>query len=249
MSTFSPKIIRYKALDSTNREAFRLDEKGSLSEGTVVLAESQLAGRGQGSTYWESAPGLNLTFSLVLRPVFLPPAQQFLLNQTIALGIRDSLSTFLFPERVSIKWPNDIYCRRGKISGTLIENRIMGHRFDLCVAGIGINVNQEVFTSDAPNPISLRNLTGKQFEPEEVLQRCLDAIGQWYEELRSEVIQKIQKTYLEHLMGLNKCMRFRAAQETFAGVITGVDLYGRLQILCENQQLQTFDIKEVQLLL
>ncbi len=249
MDLFNTKIIRLDVTDSTNREAFRLLESGSLAEGTVIVAESQSSGRGQGKTKWESAPGRNLTFSLVLRPLFLPPAQQFLLNQTIALSIRDSLAPFLFPERVSIKWPNDIYCRMGKVSGTLIENRIMGNQFDLCVAGIGINVNQEVFTSDAPNPLSLKNLTGIEYDLEDLLQSSLESIGRWYGWLSSGQSQKIQQTYLEHLLGLNDKLRFRAGEDTFAGTITGVDQYGRLQILHENQQTLIFDIKEVQMLL
>ncbi|MBW6497474.1 MAG: biotin--[acetyl-CoA-carboxylase] ligase [Bacteroidales bacterium] len=249
MYPFNPIIHRLQAIDSTNREAFRLLETGSLKEGTVIVAESQSAGRGQGKTMWESAPGLNLTFSLLLRPVFLPPAQQFLLNQTIALGIRDCLSDKLFPERVSIKWPNDIYCKMGKVSGTLIENRIMGGTFDWCVAGIGINVNQEVFSSDAPNPLSIKNLTNRAYDLEEMLNNCLAAIGKWYGMLRNGQLRNIQKVYLEHLMGLNEKGRFKAGKETFAGTITGVDQYGRLQILDENQQNLTFDIKEVQFLL
>lgn len=249
MYPFHTKIIRLQAIDSTNREAFRLLESGSLAEGTVIMAESQTSGRGQGKTMWESAQGRNLTFSLVLRPVFLPPALQFLLNQTIGLGIRDSLAGHLSPERVCIKWPNDIYCQMGKVSGTLIENRIMGSIFDICVVGIGINVNQEVFTSDAPNPLSIKNITGREYDLEELLHEFLESIGRWYGLLRSGKHHQIKQAYLEHLLGLNEKLRFRSGEESFAGTITGVDQYGRLQILHENQQPLTFDIKEVQMLL
>lgn len=244
-----PQTIRLKETDSTNREAFRIMEHTALAEGTVIIAAHQYSGRGQGKTIWESAPGMNLTFSLILRPVFLPPADQFLLNQTIALGLRVGLTSLVANSGITIKWPNDIYYKKGKISGTLIENRIMGNQFEVSVVGIGINVNQAEFSSDVPNPVSLKNITGRVYDLNDTLEIIIESIMNWYNKLFTGKHEEIQESYQEHLLGFGQQLKYLAGEETFSGTIRGLDEYGRLIIERESGRLQAFDIKEVRLLL
>lgn len=242
------KIIRFESVASTNQEALSLNAIEPLDEGTVILAWHQYAGRGQGKSKWESEAGKNLTFSLVLRPLFLPPARQFILNQAIALGIREGLARLINDDRFSIKWPNDIYYNAGKVSGMLIENQITGAFLVLSVAGIGINLNQEVFVSDAPNPLSLKNINGADFDSNIALKVCLRAIFKWYEKLKLQQFEQIRHTYLENLLGFGIPMKFGCASGTFSGVISGVDDYGKLIIERGNRHLQAFDFKEVSFL-
>jgi BirA family biotin operon repressor/biotin-[acetyl-CoA-carboxylase] ligase len=243
------QLIRLKETDSTNREVFRLLQTQTLPEGTILITENQFAGRGQGQSSWESEPGKNLTFSLILRPVFLPPAEQFYLNQTIALGIKDCLEKFLPSDTISIKWPNDIYFANGKIAGILIENRILGSQFDLSVAGIGINVNQLTFLSNAPNPVSMINISGKSFILDHVLETCAENILSWYQVLKNQEFPKIKLAYITNLYGFGKWLGFKSSEKLFQGMISGVDDYGRLQIKEPNGHTHSFDFKEVSFML
>lgn len=245
----APKTIRLEETDSTNREAFRILEHTPLPEGTVIVAAHQHSGRGQGKTTWESAPGLNLTFSLILRPIFLHPAKQFLLNQTIAMGLREGLAGILADSGILIKWPNDIYYEKSKISGTLIENQILGNQFEVSVAGIGINVNQAVFASDAPNPVSMKNITGRTYDLNNTMEIIIKSIMNWYNKLITGKHEEIQKSYQEYLLGFGKPLKYLAGEEIFSGTITGLDEYGRLIIERESGRIQSFDLKEVRLLL
>lgn len=249
MGTIYPQIIPLESTDSTNREAFRLLGQGSPAEGTVILATRQYAGRGQGQASWESEPGKNLTFSVILRPVFLPPASQFLLNQSIALGVRDGLASLLpGGEKILIKWPNDIFWKNQKVSGTLIENQVQGNRLMLSVAGIGININQETFSVNAPLAVSLKNITGQSYELATAFRAVFEAMMKWYETLREENHPLIRASYLEHLLGLGETRNFGREGKVFSGKITGVDQFGRLLIETTAGQLARFDIRELSFL-
>ena len=147
------KIIKLDEIDSTNNYTSKLLANSNVIEGTVVVAKAQSSGRGQLSNQWESEYGKNILASFVFYPKFLPVQQQFLLSKVIALGVRDLLT--LFVDKVKVKWPNDIYIDNKKVAGILIENSIMGHTLESSIAGVGININQTVFLSDAPNPVSL----------------------------------------------------------------------------------------------
>ena len=136
---------------------------GSLPHGAVIAARVQTAGRGQRGNTWESEPGKNLTFSMLLRPRTIPAARQFELSMLVALGVCDAL-TEASGEVFSVKWPNDIYHGDRKICGILIENSLEGVRIGRSIAGIGININQRRFVSDAPNPVSLAAITGRDYD-------------------------------------------------------------------------------------
>jgi len=140
----------------------------------MVNAREQRAGRGQKGNHWESEPGKNLTFSIFLRPDGIPVRSQFSISEAIALGICESLAAFGIGAKV--KWPNDIYVGSRKICGILIEHSIMGTEIMYSVAGAGVNVNQQTFLSDAPNPVSMIQLKRTEFDLKEVRNRISDCI-------------------------------------------------------------------------
>ena len=161
--------IRLEEVDSTNRYAKTLSES---DEWQLVTAEFQTAGRGAGTNSWESERGENLLFSLVVRPKSLEASRAFALSEALSLAISDALSSYV--EGVSIKWPNDIYCGQRKMTGILIENELAGPLVRRSILGVGLNVNQKRFVSDAPNPVSLCQVLGREVDREEVLKRFLD---------------------------------------------------------------------------
>lgn len=135
----------------------------SLSGGTVVLARSQSRGRGQRGNSWEAEPGKNVTMSMLLRDLPVGPRRQFIISEAVALSVADTVSGLLpgMEDKVAVKWPNDIYVADRKIAGILIECGILGDRLTHVIAGIGLNINQTEFRSDAPNPESVARLTGR----------------------------------------------------------------------------------------
>ena len=190
-------IIKVKTLESTNSYLKALAEKQMLKEGTVVTAINQTAGKGQRGNAWESEDGKNITCSFLFYPTFLPMQQHFLFSEAISLAVKETLDAYV--EGITIKWPNDIYYKEQKIAGILIENELMGSTYVLSVAGIGINVNQEKFLSDAPNPVSLRQITGRKWDTEILLTKLVQTVLFWYDRLRNEETGMIIRAYHEAL--------------------------------------------------
>ena len=139
----------------------------------VVWADFQTAGRGQGSNRWESERGKNLLFSMLLHPYGVRAHRQFRISMAISLAICKALGQHI--GHLSIKWPNDIYWRDGKIGGILIENTLQGNSVKDCIIGIGLNVNQRVFRGDAPNPVSLWQISEQETDCEQLLHDILEA--------------------------------------------------------------------------
>jgi len=131
-----------------------MNRQSADREFTTVIAERQTAGKGQRGNSWESEDCRNITFSFVLYPTFIEARRQFILSQIVSLSIKEELDQWT--EGISIKWPNDIYWNDKKICGILIENDLSGHHIGRSISGIGVNINQDVFRSNAPNPISLK---------------------------------------------------------------------------------------------
>ena len=160
-------IYRFNSLDSTSTQMARMG--ADVHHGDIVLAFAQTEGRGQRGNSWESAPGLNLTFSLLLCPPNLHASDAWRMSMAVSVGLVNALAGFS-DEPVLLKWPNDVYVGDRKLCGILIENALCGSFVSRSVVGIGINVNQTEFVSDAPNPVSLKQLTDKTFDLDEVLE-------------------------------------------------------------------------------
>ena len=166
-------IIWLESADSTNDELRRrLERSGHLS---VMAAVMQSAGRGQGDHVWHSAPGLNLTFSILMRYSLLKASDALAVTSVMTLGICDYLQARGIAPW--IKWPNDIWVGDRKICGILVENSIRAGMIDFSIVGVGLNVNQTDWPSELPNPVSLKDLTGKVYDTHEELERLSDAIS------------------------------------------------------------------------
>ena len=171
------EIINIEETASTNSYLSRIAAESA--HGTVVSAYRQTAGRGQRGNSWESEPGKNLTFSILLKGTGVAPSGQFSLSEACALGVASTLRRYI--GQASVKWSNDIYYGDSKICGMLIEHSLSGGKIDHTIAGIGINVNQTVFRSDAPNPISMAMVAGHEFDTGEVLESvCKEFLGSLY---------------------------------------------------------------------
>jgi len=240
-------LVTLKQVDSTNTFLKSiLSNSRPVPEGTVIMAESQYAGRGQQQNRWNSEPSKNLTFSLLLNPVFLPPLKQFLLTQAISLGVAGALQNIL-GDKVKIKWPNDIYYEQKKLGGILIENILQGTLIKHSVTGIGLNINQESFPDWVPNPVSVKQILHTDYDLRRLLSDICAHIEGWYLRLKASKFEQIHAAYLLSLYAYRQESRFKAGGESFTGTITGIQENGRLQVQQENG-LNEYNFKEIEFL-
>lgn len=239
---FNP-IIKLDSIDSTNNYATARLAKENWAEGTTIISSVQSNGKGQTGNSWESEKDKNLLTSVVLYPTFLPIQHQFEISKVVALAVHDVASEFV--GNVTIKWPNDIYVGSKKIAGILIENAIMGNEISWVVAGVGLNVNQTKFLSDAPNPVSIAMLTGMEYDLYEVLNKFLKHLHKWYNRLKKEGSSEIDQLYLNKLYRIDETAQYHDSLGSFTGKITGVNPFGHLIIQKENGETCSYGFKEV----
>ncbi|MEM6269940.1 MAG: biotin--[acetyl-CoA-carboxylase] ligase [Bacteroidota bacterium] len=237
-------FVELQAVESTNRYATKLLPTG-IPEGTVVLAHHQTAGRGQQGNQWHSAPGKNLTFSLVLYPHYLSSPQIFLLNKLFSVALYDFLRVELPEADLWIKWPNDLLLNRQKVAGMLIENQFNGPVIGSTVAGIGLNVNQRIFPTELyGNATSLCRETGGEYALRYLLEKLLVQIEARILAVRAGRTEQIERDYLRHLFGYQEEVDLLIDGRAVRRYLAGVDRHGRLA-LQNGQQLDYYNIKEV----
>jgi len=246
MFRFKGPVIFKKSLRSTNDYLLEQVSAGLITlEGTVVTAYSQTHGKGLDNSSWESEPGKNLTFSILLKPSFLRAHQQFCLNKVISLAVMDFVRKHIEGHKIRIKWPNDVYIDNGKVAGILINNTISGTRMMYSVAGIGININQIRFSGIAANPVSVIQFTGEVLDRNFCLEEILQCIADRYFELSRGNQRQINSDYLASLYRINELHLFRYKDQTVTAEITGISEFGHLQLtLGENQKIEC-DFKEI----
>jgi BirA family transcriptional regulator, biotin operon repressor / biotin---[acetyl-CoA-carboxylase] ligase len=238
---FGKNLIFMPECHSTNDEMLLLCQKESAPEGTLIITARQTAGRGQRGNVWETEPGKNLTFTILVKPAFLPIRQQFYLNIFVSLAIRDYL-TETTQLKVQIKWPNDILLKRRKICGILIENQISGSSLTNSAIGIGLNVNQQQFVNTSATSVLLE--TGEPTELSAALDSLLHFLEARYMQLRSGKFSVLRNNYLENLYGLNEALTFSDKSGVFIGTIIGIEESGRLMVDKAND-IVTYDLKEI----
>ena len=248
MNRIGQRIIRVDETDSTNLRLQSLSGVASQPEGTVLVAGYQRKGKGAGRASWLSERGENLLFSVLLNPIFLPPSSQFWLNKAFSLAVHDLVKGEA-PEGVSVKWPNDIYHRKKKLAGILFSNSITGDRFDQAIAGIGLNVNQAGFPPGLPNPVSLKNITGKHYDLEELLDRLLVRLNERYAQLKEGRFSLLDGDYSACLYLYGTRAKYRYRGKLINASIRGVNDFGHLLLDSDELGQLECDLKEVEYLL
>lgn len=239
-------IVELKETDSTNSYLKRLCEEERADEFTVVTTECQRAGKGQRGNSWESETGSNLTFSMLIRPVFLPAKEQFLISQIISLSIKEELDRY--ESGFSIKWPNDIYWKERKIAGILIENNLTGSNLSECIIGAGVNINQQKFLSPAPNPVSLTQITGKYYDRTNILRNILQRFAGYYEELKNRNTGNIADRYHAALFRKEGFHPYADRDGTFIARILRTEPGGFLVLRDTDGRERNYAFKEVSFL-
>ena len=236
-------IIVFNELDSTNNYANQL-VKEKAAQGTVVLAHYQESGRGQVGNFWESERDKNLLFSVILYPGFLEAGKQFYISKAVSLALAELLKEQL--NDVKIKWPNDIYVGEKKIAGILIENTVKGITLDSSIVGVGLNVNQERFFSDAPNPVSMKQLLKKDFDIQDILKAFLQKLENYIEVLREGRLEKVDAEYFRSLFRNEGFHTYRKDGKEFSARIAGIGSFGQLQLEEPDGNVTEYMFKEVE---
>ena len=238
-------IIRVAETDSTSKEIVRELGDGVQSSKyiSVLSADYQTAGRGQLGSRWEAERGKNLLFSLMAWPVGVPVGRQFRLSQTMAVAVRDALASYA--DGFTIKWPNDIYFGGGKVCGTIIETTWKGGMVERFVMGVGINVNQRVFLGDAPNPLSLWQIVGRETDRDELLGRVLERFAALYGRLQAGDETEVVRCYDNHLLWREGMHRYSDSDGEFEAEFVSVAPDGRLTLRDADGRERRYYFKEV----
>lgn len=243
-------IVYVDEADSTNNLLAKSASK--FDHGTALAAHRQTAGRGQRGNYWESEPWKNLTFSILLKPLSIIASHQFELSQNVAISIVKVLRSQLDTDEVYIKWPNDIYYRDEKICGILIENVLSGNHIDRSIVGIGINVNQKEFVSDAPNPTSMYRIANKTFELDSLLEYLVTQIVADFDEYESKLNSTQLAARYRFLLWRGEGYwpyRDNLSGEYFDGRIAAIAPTGHLTLATRSGVFRTYAFKEISAIL
>ena len=243
---FVGNVVRhFTEVSSTNALALEEVAKTTPSEGTVISADFQTAGRGQIGSSWHASPGKNLLLSVIFRPRWLAARQQFSLSQAVALAVADTVSHFAQTQAM-VKWPNDVYLADKKLAGILIQNSLAGQYLQSSVVGIGLNVNEVDFPVNLPRPGSLQQHLGQELDRQEVQQLLFQRLEARYLQLKNTPAV-IRAAYLQNLYRYQEWHSFQKviSGQIFTGQIIGVQETGKLAIQMEQTQVEYFDLKEV----
>ena len=247
------RMLELDEVDSTNSFLRHLDTPGDRRM-TLVTAEYQSAGRGAGTNRWESARGENLLFSLRVMPANLPVSRMFTISEVTALVLVDAMNAFLptSPSEgeggFSIKWPNDVYYEDSKVAGILIENDLQGTLVRSSVIGIGINVNQRRFLSDAPNPRSLADIVGHDIERRLVLEQFMEHFMLYMRKIEGgnpEALDALHEDYKSRLYRHGKECKYVDEMGVFCATLVDVEPSGHLVLQDVDGRRRRYEFKEV----
>ena len=247
------QLIHIEETDSTNRwlrnymasdkhglaRTSSVRESPSSSDAIIAVADYQTAGKGCGNNSWESERGKNLTFSLLIHPERIPANEQVRITEVASVALCETLARYI-SNKVEIKWPNDIYVGDRKICVMLIENRLQGPVMKDSIIGIGLNVNQRVFLSDAPNPVSLYQLTGQETDRDALLKCFLEAFE------RASQCKTSCFDYRERLFKRGKDSLYEDKTSRFTARLMDVLPDGRLLLVDQEGRERLYAFKEVQ---
>ncbi len=245
---FSVKYFNVDETDSTNLEvarrvsALRAEERESY-DCFVASADFQTAGRGQRGNCWESERGSNLLFSLMVYPKGIAASRQFVLSQAMSVAVCRALNGL--DGGFGIKWPNDIYYGEGKVCGTVIETTWHGGCVERCILGVGINVNQSDFSSDAPNPLSLCRILGHEVDRSQLLSCVVEGFMNTLHMVYEGVGDSVASLYRDMMIRKDGLHRYRDAEGEFAARMVCVEPDGHLVLSDSEGRLRRYMFKEV----
>lgn len=228
-------FIVLPTVDSTNNYAMAQAQKGLASHGSVYLALEQTAGRGQRGKHWLAQPGENIMLSVVLQPKQLIIGNPFILSASVALACFDFFNPLSGEEDCRIKWPNDLYWQDRKAGGILIESSSRPSTNNeiepdwTVIVGIGININQVRFDPVIRNPVSLKQITGREWDIVDLARNLCDCLQKRWEESLESNPARLLEQYNRILYKLNEPVRLKKGSASFETTIKGVDARGRLQ--------------------
>jgi BirA family transcriptional regulator, biotin operon repressor / biotin---[acetyl-CoA-carboxylase] ligase len=238
------QIIYLPQCNSTNTFAQELLIKNKATEGLVVITDEQTQGHGQRGTNWEAEPGKNITLSLILKPCFLNPQQQFFLNICISLAVLGLVQKYLTPPQLlKVKWPNDIYYGNKKIGGILIQNSISGQFLQHSVIGIGLNINQISFA--VPTASSFAQITRQTYYLPGLIKELLEQLEYRYLQLKRGELNEQKAAYLVNLYRFQEPHSFLINGQLKVGTIVGIDAIGRLNLEIAGS-VESFGLKEIE---
>ena len=240
-------FIELQTTDSTNNYALSRVHQGRLTDGQgfddhglVIFSHEQTAGKGQRGKKWASNPGSDIALSIVIRPDPLQPSQQFWLSACTAVSLRKFFSKYAGSD-TTIKWPNDLYWKDRKAGGILIES-ILGRRpneseslkasskWEWAVIGLGINVNSTSFAPELPNPVSLKQITGRSFDTVQLAKELVAVFNDEFNKLMTSGFKKIYQQYISNLYKRNERVRLKKGTRVFEAKIKSVSTSGKLVI-------------------
>ena len=225
----------------------------------TIRTDYQTAGRGQAGNSWESEAGKNLLFSTILRYEGIHAASQWRLSMLVAVALWDTLANYLPKERLAIKWPNDIYFGDKKLVGILIENNLSGQYVGYSIVGIGVNVNQIEWLSNAPNPISMKEITGEDYDVEKLMNGWMNSM----KSLELLTTEEIKKAYLQHLYRREGWHTYverevstaptaiaqQGVEGAFLAHFIGITEQGELMLSTENNEEKIYHFKQIRFVL
>lgn len=235
-------FVELSETDSTNIYAMTHIQHNMATHGSVFFAHRQWAGKGQHGKKWVTEAGQNIIMSAVIDPKPLIQGQQFRLSVAVALACYDFFSGYA-GEETAIKWPNDIYWRDRKAGGILIENQLRGHNWQWAVAGIGMNINQVLFDAALLNPVSLKQITGKSFDPIRLAKELCTHLDTRLSQLEHDCFEVLLTAYNEHLFRKGEIIHLKKESSRFACTLSGVNEQGEL--LVENGPSDRFQFGEI----
>ena len=255
-------------IDETHSTSSLLRETydDSLPHLFTIRTDFQTAGRGQAGNSWESEKGKNLLFSTLLRYPEVEAANQWRLSMLVAVAVREAITSILSPlasrlSPITIKWPNDIYYNDQKLVGILIENTLSGRHIAYTIAGVGINVNQTQWLSNAPNPVSMKQITGEEYDVENLLNASLEAIQRWEtastEQLREEYIRHLYRrtgwhSYMEREVSVaptNIQLSAQAADAVFLAQWVDITPQGEWVLRLKSGEEKRYHFKQIRFVL
>jgi BirA family biotin operon repressor/biotin-[acetyl-CoA-carboxylase] ligase len=231
-NTIGIPFLELQSVDSTNNYARRLLHEGLAYHGLAVFTHEQVRGKGQRGKTWITEKDANIILSVVINPRPLLITEQFQLTVCTAVAIRDFFSRYAGDD-TKIKWPNDLYWQDRKAGGILIENVIgtgstENDRWQWAIIGTGININQTHFSPELKNPVSLRQITGKSFDPVALAKELCILLDEKFKQLLNGGFEKIFSEYLSVLYKKNETVKLKKDNRVFEATIIGVSPNGKL---------------------